>query len=166
MILGKFKEIWLCSPQCYKLPCLWSRHHAQILSTKCCLTKNPHHHQWLTSCGDSLMSRIALCKCLDEARIWCCSQISEGSSDNSWVFDFIRRSTLHTGTPFAILLYLWECCQCTQLTSFILKVTQFSATLFRCDVGNEDWHWFSIQESSTLHIQVALCFLPISVLLF
>lgn len=151
---------------CYEWSCLWPRHHAQILSTKCCLTKTPHHHQWLTPCGDSVVSRTALCKCLDEARILCCSQTSEGSSDNSWVFDFVRKSTLYTGLPFAILSYLWECRQYTQLASFILKVTHFSATLFRCDVGNEDWRWFSIQESSTLHLQVAMYFLPIFVLLF
>lgn len=103
------------------------------------------------------MSRITLCKCLDKPE--CCScltQVSEGSSDNSWVSDLIRRSPVFAGIPPATLLYLQECCQWTQLASFILKVTRFSATLYWCDIGSEDWHWFSIQESSILHIKVAI----------
>lgn len=86
----------------------------------------------------------------------CLTQVSEGSSDNSWVFDLIRRSPLFAGIPLATLLYLQECCQCGQLASFILKVIRFSAILYQCDIGSEDWHWFSIQESSTLHIKVAI----------
>lgn len=86
----------------------------------------------------------------------CLTQVPEGSSDNSWVFDLIGRSPLFAGIPPATLLYLQECYKCTQLASFILKVTRFPAILYRCDIGSEDWHWFSMQESSTLHIKVAI----------
>lgn len=86
----------------------------------------------------------------------CLTQASERSFGNSWGFGPIRRPTLYAGVPPATPLYCQECCQCTQLASFILKVTHFVATLFRCDGGSEDWHRFSIQESSTLHIKATI----------
>lgn len=136
---------------------------AQVLclgsQCRCCLTKKkpcPHHWPETGRNSMSCQGSLAASALIKPECCSCLTQVSEGSSDNSWVFDLIRRSPLFAGIPLATLLYLQECCQCGQLTSFILKVIRFSAILYQCDIGSEDWHWFSIQESSTLHIKVAI----------
>ena len=120
--------------------------------------KKPCHHHWPETGRESMSCQgsLAASALIKPECCSCLTQVSEGSSDNSWVFDLIRRSPLFAGIPLVTLLYLQECCQCAQLASFILKVIRFSAILYQCDIGSEDWHWFSIQESSTLHIKVAI----------
>lgn len=133
---------------------------AQVLclgsQCRCCLTKKTMPSSLARNCRNSMSCQgITAASALIEPE--CCScltQVSEGSSDNSWVFDLIRRSPLFAGIPLATLLYLRSVVSVGNSHPSYWR--WFAAILYQCDIGSEDWHWFSIQESSTLYIKVAI----------